>query len=265
MSTSRDWLAFAEELARWAVRRAGAPRRREHRSKRDPADLVTEVDLAIERRIRARIAERFPRHVVVGEEFGGRETSGPTWYVDPVDGTANFARGIPWASCSIAIVDRDRLLGGVVADLAAGSLVEGDLSDDGPVARVDESVTRCADVDGIAGEVVLTEWSGNRPWPGMRETLDRLAAAGCNVRIMGSSALAFACVARGWAAAALVGRYHRWDVLGGLAAAAAAGAVLFSRNGELDSTKPLDCWLPDDGILAAAPGAAEQVWRAWVG
>jgi myo-inositol-1(or 4)-monophosphatase len=67
-------------------------------------DLVTEVDVAIEREFRARIAERFPDHTVLGEEMGGSAVApeGPCWVFDPIDGTTNFAHGLPIFCSSLA-------------------------------------------------------------------------------------------------------------------------------------------------------------------
>lgn len=68
-------------------------------------DLVTEVDVAIEREFRARVAERFPDHAVLGEEMGGSRTppEGPCWVFDPIDGTTNFAHGLPIFCSSLAL------------------------------------------------------------------------------------------------------------------------------------------------------------------
>lgn len=68
-------------------------------------DLVTEVDVAIERGFRAMIAERFPDHAVLGEEMGGSATApaGPCWVFDPIDGTTNFAHGLPIFCSSLAL------------------------------------------------------------------------------------------------------------------------------------------------------------------
>jgi myo-inositol-1(or 4)-monophosphatase len=73
--------------------------------KKGAIDLVTEVDLAIEREFRAMIAERFPDHTVLGEEMGGSETApqGPCWVFDPIDGTTNFAHGLPIFCSSLAL------------------------------------------------------------------------------------------------------------------------------------------------------------------
>ncbi len=56
---------------------------------------VTEADLAVERLVRMRIAERFPGDAIVGEEFGSLGTGPRTWIVDPIDGTSFFARSDP--------------------------------------------------------------------------------------------------------------------------------------------------------------------------
>jgi histidinol-phosphatase len=69
--------------------------------------FVTVADRAIERLIRDRIADRFPGHGVVGEELGVQESSaGVRWYVDPIDATHNFLRGVPLFATLLA-VERD--------------------------------------------------------------------------------------------------------------------------------------------------------------
>lgn len=58
--------------------------------------LVTEADKEIEARLRKRISERFPNHAILGEEEGFQgDKSTPMWVIDPIDGTNNFAWGIP--------------------------------------------------------------------------------------------------------------------------------------------------------------------------
>ena len=83
--------------------------------KKGAIDLVTEVDVAIERMFRAMAAERFPDHAVLAEEFGGSSVvpEGPCWVFDPIDGTTNYAHGLPIFCSSIALE-----IGGV-AEVAA--------------------------------------------------------------------------------------------------------------------------------------------------
>lgn len=68
---------------------------------------VTQVDHAIERAIRGRIHAAFPDHGLVGEEYGVESGEAPTrWYIDPIDGTHNFIRGVPLFGTLLA-VERD--------------------------------------------------------------------------------------------------------------------------------------------------------------
>jgi len=73
--------------------------------KKGTIDLVTDVDVAVERRFRALIAERFPDHQILAEELGGAAASpaGPCWIFDPIDGTSNFAHGLPIFCASLAL------------------------------------------------------------------------------------------------------------------------------------------------------------------
>ena len=73
--------------------------------KKGAIDLVTEVDLAVERMFRSLIAERFPDHAILAEEFGGAAAvpAGPCWVFDPIDGTTNFAHGLPIFCASLAL------------------------------------------------------------------------------------------------------------------------------------------------------------------
>jgi myo-inositol-1(or 4)-monophosphatase len=75
--------------------------------KKGSIDLVTEVDVAIERRFREVVAARFPDHAVLGEEMtvGDRQVipRGYCWVFDPIDGTTNFAHGLPIFCASLAL------------------------------------------------------------------------------------------------------------------------------------------------------------------
>lgn len=75
--------------------------------KKGDIDLVTEVDVEVERMFRALIAERFPAHRMLAEEFGagpeGEAGSQYCWLFDPVDGTTNYAHGMPIFCASLAL------------------------------------------------------------------------------------------------------------------------------------------------------------------
>lgn len=94
-----------------AVREAGEAQRAAFRGsyevhKKGVIDLVTDIDLAIERHFRERVAATFPDHVVLGEEYGapsGQDAARPCWIFDPIDGTTNFAHGVPIFCASLAL------------------------------------------------------------------------------------------------------------------------------------------------------------------
>jgi myo-inositol-1(or 4)-monophosphatase len=73
--------------------------------KKGAIDLVTEVDVEVERTFRQLIAERFPDHQVLAEEMGGSSgvPAGPCWVFDPIDGTTNYAHGLPIFCASLAL------------------------------------------------------------------------------------------------------------------------------------------------------------------
>jgi myo-inositol-1(or 4)-monophosphatase len=73
--------------------------------KKGVIDLVTEVDLEVERAFRELIAERFPDHHILAEEMGGSAMvpAGPCWLFDPIDGTTNYAHGLPIFCASLAL------------------------------------------------------------------------------------------------------------------------------------------------------------------
>src|SRR5277367_3846396 len=81
------------------------------------ADLVTEADRASEKLIVERLRSHFPAHAIVAEEGGGQEGSSEyRWYVDPLDGTTNFAHGFPMFNVTLALERAGELIAGVVYD-----------------------------------------------------------------------------------------------------------------------------------------------------
>ena len=108
------WLAFAlaccdeaDELALRHFRRDMVVETKPDRT------FVTEADQAIERAIRDRIGAEYPDHGIVGEEFGTEAGGGRVrWYIDPIDGTHNFMRGIPLFGTLLGLeVDGDLVVG----------------------------------------------------------------------------------------------------------------------------------------------------------
>ena len=119
--TERPVLAF-ERVAHAAAARAAALIRSRYRDRQDISfkseiDLVTTVDREAERLIIDTITAAFPEHGIHAEESPSRSSQdGHRWYIDPLDGTTNFAHGYPQFAVSIALAREDDLLLGVVYD-----------------------------------------------------------------------------------------------------------------------------------------------------
>src|SRR5580704_2611278 len=112
-----QFLSTAIEAAREAggIILAGHARPKEIIYKGD-VDLVTETDRKSEAAIVARLRRDFPQHAIVAEEGTGKDnsTSSFIWYVDPLDGTTNFAHGYPCFAASIGLLKDGKPLIGAV-------------------------------------------------------------------------------------------------------------------------------------------------------
>ncbi len=113
-----DYVSIAAELSREAGAQIlpylGQPLEMEYKG---AFDLVTAADRASEKLIVERLQSRFPGHSIIAEEGSGVETGSEyVWYVDPLDGTTNFAHGFPAFCVSIGLAFRGEMVAGVVYD-----------------------------------------------------------------------------------------------------------------------------------------------------
>ena len=144
-------LALALELAD-AADAVSLPRFRTGIAFETKADLtpVTEADHAVEREIRARLAEERRADAVLGEEHGASGAGDRRWIVDPIDGTRNYARGIPVWATLIALEESGVVRLGVAsapalgrrwwAERGEGAFADGDRIGVSSVARVEDAV-----------------------------------------------------------------------------------------------------------------------------
>jgi histidinol-phosphatase len=118
------WLAFALEACDVAdaIALEALTRRAElDVSAKADGSFVTETDRQIERVIRERVADRYPGDGVVGEEYGTETGAASTrWYLDPIDGTHNFMRGVPLFGTLLAVERDGETQAGVVSAPALG-------------------------------------------------------------------------------------------------------------------------------------------------
>lgn len=129
--------------------------------------LVTVADREIEEQLRRRIRERFPGHAVFGEEDGLQgEASAPTWVIDPIDGTNNFAWGIPIFATLIALRVGGRTEVGLVD---APALEERYEAARGDGARLNGAPINVSDVATIEqARLCYADWAGWQEGAGER-------------------------------------------------------------------------------------------------
>ncbi|MFS2179221.1 inositol monophosphatase [Rhizobium pisi] len=167
-----------------------------------PRDYQTEIDVAVERIIVEDVTRAFPDYAIQGEEAVGNRTGRPETpiiYIDPIDGTTNYAWGIPHFGMTIAIAEGGRVVAGVVHDAMQDELFSAEI---GGGAYLNGERIRCADVADIENVLV----GAGLPIPGQvkaiaEETyfdaIKRLMANTAGVRRLGSAALSIAYVACG--------------------------------------------------------------------
>ena len=86
-------------------------------------DLVTEADRASEELVIERLSSHFPSHSILAEEGGGHESGSEyRWYVDPLDGTTNFAHGFPMFNVTLALEQAGQMIAGVIFDPIRGEM-----------------------------------------------------------------------------------------------------------------------------------------------
>jgi myo-inositol-1(or 4)-monophosphatase len=210
-------------------------------------DPVSEVDGQVEVLIRARLAERFPEHDILGEEMDERPGRDHdfVWAVDPIDGTTNFVNGFPLYAASIGVLHRGRPVVGAVWCSTSHALrtgvyharVGGDLCfDQEPLKPRENPAVRRR----LAGEPQATP-DADLPW---------------DIRKTGSAAIECAFVAAGLLRVARFQRPNVWDVAGGIPLVVAAGGEVQSGGAE--------GWAPLERLEATTdPAGGEIDLRNW--
>ncbi|MFG1677324.1 inositol monophosphatase family protein [Micromonospora sp. NPDC049282] len=262
-STVRDLIDVAAQSAvdagRLIRQRFGGPM--EASTKEAAHDVVTGTDLAAEELIRAALGGAAARSTVVGEE-GGRQhdatigAEDPVWLVDPIDGTYNFVRGIPFFCVSIGLRIGGHTVGGCVYDPMREELFT--------------AADGCAWLNGVqlpvrtaapsAPPLVLCDIPNAGGPPATTETdlLAALLTAAADVRRLGSSALALAYVAAGRADLAANADVYDWDTAAGRALVTATGGGYLSHPDPLPTRRrgSFVAWAPAYPTLGRAVGEA---------
>ncbi len=216
-ATMLGWALEAGDIARRHYRRTGDLQFKKGRQ------AVTEADLEIEKMLRRRISEEFPEDGIVGEELGSYfqgtgmvGPSGRTWHLDPVDGTLNFALGLPGFCTSIGLMKGDEVLAGCIyqplLDDAFTSTRDGG-------ARLNGKPITVSTRSRLTEAVVGTQFKKNGLFVQNPELLQAMFLETMKIRKVGAIALELARVASGSYDAlvgSFIGAIHLHDVAAGL-------------------------------------------------
>ena len=229
------FLATAAEI----VLRAGAIQLERRESgfriaKKGAIDLVTEVDLECERMCRAVVAERFPEHAVLAEELSSgpaeKTTSSHRWVFDPLDGTTNYAHGLPIFCASLALEIDGRAEVGAVFDPTRQELFT---AERGVGAFLNGSRVQVSAADILLDALLVTGF----PYDVHKQAGDLVGLFGAflgharAVRRLGSAALDLCYVAAGRFEGFWEQHLKPWDVSAGALIVAEAGGRVTGMDG----------------------------------
>jgi myo-inositol-1(or 4)-monophosphatase len=221
-----------------------------------PKDLVTDADLAAQAAIEKRILSEFPAHFFLGEESATTQESWDVfsreefcWVVDPLDGTVNYVHRLPSFAVSIALMQNNRCVLGVVLDPMSGELFT---AVEGKGAHLNGMPIRASSVSCLEEAMVAVSF----PPQVHRESVEiqqfiEVLLASQSVRRLGSAALNLCYVASGRLDAYWANSLKPWDVAAGALIAREANAKLTDLAGH-----PFDVW--NGEVLAASTSSLWQ-------
>jgi myo-inositol-1(or 4)-monophosphatase len=232
-SAYREFQVVAERVAAEAGALLRDAYGRVQAREKGPFDLVTEADVASQRLIARGLLDAFPDHTLLAEEEGVQPAPGNPWrwIVDPLDGTVNFAHGIPIWCVSIALEHEGELVVGVVhhpvngtthsARLHGGTTLNGNTVRVSPAKALRESLIATGMPTDFAGDA-------DRQMAYMR----RFSTRTHSVRRTGSSAWNLAMVSSGGFDVCYATAMHPWDSAAGVVLVREAGGQVTGLRGE---------------------------------
>jgi myo-inositol-1(or 4)-monophosphatase len=202
--------------------------------KSSPHDLVTEVDKRCQAIIESALLSAYPDSQVLGEEAVDPGSAAAIkaveaaeqrflWVVDPIDGTLNFIRGIPFCSVSIGLVYEGHAVLGVIYDPMRDEMFSGVT---GGIATVNGLPVQVSDVPDVFSAVLASGFPTGDFRGKNAEQIRRFGHHARNVRAMGSAALHMAYVAAGRLDGFWENDLNAWDLLAGAVLVQVAGGVV---------------------------------------
>ena len=203
--------------------------------KKGAIDLVTEIDLTIEREFRAMVAERFPDHVVLGEEFASNSDREATprfcWVFDPIDGTTNYAHGLPIFCTSLGLEIDGVIAVGAVYDPTRRELFT---AERGHGAWLNGRPLRVSSAETLLDSLLVTgfHYGIQRDPEDLVRLFREFITKSRAVRRLGSAALDLCYVAAGRFDGYWESKIQPWDVAAGALIVTEAGGTVTTVSGE---------------------------------
>jgi myo-inositol-1(or 4)-monophosphatase len=193
-------------------------------------DLVTEADRASERLIVQRLTALYPTHGIVAEEGGGHASaSGYIWYVDPLDGTTNFAHGFPIFNVTMGLERDGEMIAGVIYDPTRDELFT---AEKGSGAALNGQKIHVSKATRLEDSLVATGFPSRRRHLNVNiHFYHQLAMATHGVRRGGSAAIDLAYVACGRLEAFWEFGLNPWDLAAGRLLVTEAGGMATDMKG----------------------------------
>ena len=219
-------------------------------------DLVSDVDLAVERAVRQHLNQATPGIGFLGEEEGGPDDSGTGWLwtLDPIDGTSNYAHGIPLCAASLALLRDGRPVLGVIdapfmaerfhAVEGAGAWSHGRRIAASTITQLREAIVAIGDYATGPGAARKNETQ-------LAATVS-LTPRVHRIRMLGTAALDLAWLAAGRLDASVTFSNHPWDMAAGIILAREAGAAVTDADGTSHTFNSA-------ATIAAAPALIPQL------
>lgn len=216
--------------------------------KKGKIDLVTDADVACEKRIKKVISEEYPAHSFLGEEEGRVGKGRSVWHIDPIDGTTNFAHGFDYFSHSIALEKDGELVCGVVYNPVQKKLYS---AIKGKGAFLNKKRIQVSAIDSLINSVIVTGYPYDSGLRGKSHSAVGNLLGNCQgIRRFGSAALDFCRVAEGSCDAFFEYTLNSWDVAAGLLIVREANGYVSDVNGNEAS--------PDSGHFVASNGLVHK-------
>ena len=223
--------------------------------------LVTEADIAMQNSIAAALQEHYPDTILLSEEMSKEEqqqalTAGvPVWCLDPLDGTSNFAAGIPYFAVSLSLIHHQNVIMGIVYDPIRDEFFSA--SDDQPARINDELLQPNESLTELNKSIAIIDFKRLNPELSTRLVQQQPFASQRN---FGASALDWCWLAANRGQLYLHGRQNIWDYSAGQYIFEKAGGHSCTLEGETVYINQLE----GRSVVAACNRTLHSNWMDWI-